>query len=81
MLICVRGLENNALTYLINNLQNQRDKDNNMFENLRQTSYVNDDTYCTLVGVSRLYVMFIYFNVTYLQLHTTDWQIKCIEFK
>ena len=23
--------------------------------------------------------MFIYFNVTYLQLHTTDWQIKCIE--
>ena len=36
-------------------------------------------TYCTLVGVSRLSVMFIYFNVAYLQLHTTDWQIKCIE--
>ena len=24
-------------------------------------------------------VMFLYFNVTYLQLHTTDWQIKCID--
>ena len=51
---------------------------------------VNDMACCTtmqvaptpavlIVGVSRLSVMFIYFNVTYLQLHTTDWQIKCIE--
>ena len=37
------GLENNSLTYLINNLHNQTDKENIIFENIRQTSYVNDD--------------------------------------
>ena len=43
MLTCFGGLENNSLTYLINDLQNQTDKENNIFENIRQTSYVNDD--------------------------------------
>ena len=42
MLTCFGGLENNSLTYLINNLQNQTDKENNSFENIRQTSYVNN---------------------------------------
>ena len=36
MLTCFGGLENNLLTYLINNLQNQTDKENNIFENIRQ---------------------------------------------
>ena len=40
MLTCFVGLENNSLTYLINDLQNQTDKENNIFENIRQTSYV-----------------------------------------
>ena len=43
MLTCFGGLENNSPTYLINDLQNQTDKENNIFENIRQTSYVNDD--------------------------------------
>ena len=32
----------------------------------------------TLVGVSRLSVIFMYFTVNYI-LHPTDWQIKCDE--
>ena len=43
MLTCFGGLENNSLKYWINDLQNQTDKENNIFENIRQTSYVNDD--------------------------------------
>ena len=43
MSTCFGGLENNSLTYLINDLQNQTDKENNIFEYIRQTSYVNDD--------------------------------------
>ena len=36
MLTCFGGLENDSLTYLINDLQNQADKKNNIFENIRQ---------------------------------------------
>ena len=31
MLTCFGGIDNNSLTYLINNLQNQTDKENNIF--------------------------------------------------
>ena len=37
-------------------------------------------TICTLVVVPGLSVfIIIYFNFTYLQLHPTDWKIKCDE--
>ena len=53
MLTCFGGLENNSLTYLMNNLQNQTDKEYNIFENIRQTSYVNDDNLDIVLNMLR----------------------------